>query len=248
MTLQIEHLDVSSDGRKMVSGVDLLMERGTVTAVLGANGAGKSELVLGLAGMLPITGGRFLLDSTDLTGKSPSDIRAAGVAAVPEGHRVLTRLSVDDNLRAAGSLLSDGLEQTLADTYAIFPELAERKGQLAGTMSGGQQQMLALGHAMMCRPHFMLIDEMSLGLAPLVVKRLMGFVTDLKARGVGVLLIEQFTDMALSVSEHAIVLRGGVVRYSGRAENLARDPKLLDEAYFGADAVKDGAHVEHGGE
>lgn len=246
MILQIEQLDVSVDGRKLVSGVDLTLEPGTVTAVLGANGAGKSELVLGLAGMLPVSSGRVLLGGTEITGKSPSDIRAAGIAAVPEGHRVLTRLSVDDNLRAAGTLLPDGLDQTLADTYDLFPELAERKGQLAGTMSGGQQQMLALGHAMMARPKFLLIDEMSLGLAPLVVKRLMGFVSGLKERGVGVLLIEQFTDMALSVSEQAVVLRSGKVRYSGHAENLANNSKLLDEAYFGAEAVREGAHVEHG--
>jgi branched-chain amino acid transport system ATP-binding protein len=237
MILQIEQLDVSVDGRKLVSGVDLTLEPGTVTAVLGANGAGKSELVLGLAGMLPVSSGRVLLGGTDITGKSPSDIRAAGIAAVPEGHRVLTRLSVDDNLRAAGTLLPDGLDQTLADTYNLFPELAERKGQLAGTMSGGQQQMLALGHAMMARPKFLLIDEMSLGLAPLVVKRLMGFVSGLKDRGVGVLLIEQFTDMALGVSEQAVVLRSGKVRYSGRAENLVRDPDLLDQAYFGMEAA-----------
>jgi branched-chain amino acid transport system ATP-binding protein len=194
-----------------------------------------------MAGMMPIAGGEMTVDGQALTGKGPDVIRAAGVAAVPEGHRVLTKLSGDDNLRAAGSMLPDGLEDTLADPYALFPELAERKKQLAGSMSGGQQQMLALGHAMMSRPRFLLVDEMSLGLAPLVVKRLMGFVTDLKARGVGILLIEQFTDLALGVSEEALVLRGGQVRYSGRAENLIKDPELLDKAYFGIDAVEDGA-------
>jgi branched-chain amino acid transport system ATP-binding protein len=243
MTLVLEGLDISSEGRKLVSGVDLTLKPGTITAVLGANGAGKSELVLGLAGMLPITNGRYALDGVELTGKTPSEIRAAGIAAVPEGHRVLTRLSVDDNLRAAGSMLSSGLEDTLADTYALFPELAERKGQLAGTMSGGQQQMLALGHAMMCRPEFLLIDEMSLGLAPLVVKRLMEFVTGLKDRGVGILLIEQFTDMALSVAQHALVMRGGAVRYSGAAADLVNNSNLLDEAYFGTEAAREGAHI-----
>ena len=238
MSLEVSDLEVVDGSRKLVSGIDLTLESGSVTAVLGANGAGKSELVLAMAGMLPVAAGKIVLDGEDLTGKGPDVIRGAGIAAVPEGHRVLTKLSVDDNLRAAGSLLATGLQETLADTYALFPELAERKQQIAGTMSGGQQQMLALGHAMMCRPRFLLIDEMSLGLAPLVVKRLMGFVTDLKTRGVGILLIEQFTDLALGVSEQAIVLRGGVVRYSGRAESLARDPDLLNEAYFGVDAVK----------
>lgn len=237
MALEVTDLSVANGARTLVSGVSFRIEPGTVTAVLGANGAGKSELVLALAGMMPITGGRFTLDGTDLAGQGPERIRKAGVAAVPEGHRVLTRLSVDDNLRAAGSLLTDGLDATLADTYALFPELAERKSQIAGTMSGGQQQMLALGHAMMCRPRFLLIDEMSLGLAPLVVKRLIGFVSGLKERGVGVLLIEQFTSLALSISEDAIVLRSGKVRYAGPAKALRDDPALLDAAYFGADAA-----------
>ncbi|MGH1353527.1 MAG: ABC transporter ATP-binding protein [Thalassovita sp.] len=241
MALELNKLSVMQDGRTLVDRIDLHLAPGSVTAVLGANGAGKSELVLAMTGMMQISGGQMTLDGADLTGKGPDVIRAAGIAAVPEGHRVLTKLSVDDNLRAAGSLLADGLEETLADTYTFFPELAERKKQIAGTMSGGQQQMLALGHAMMCRPRFLLVDEMSLGLAPLVVKRLMGFVTDLKTRGVGILLIEQFTDLALSVSEEALVLRGGHVRYSGRAENLIKDPALLDQAYFGIDAVEDGA-------
>jgi len=239
MTLELRQVDVMDGTRKTVSGIDLILEAGTVTAVLGANGAGKSELVLAMAGMLPMASGQMLLDGRDLTGSGPDVIRAAGIAAVPEGHRVLTRLTVDDNLRAAGSLLRQGLTETLHDTYALFPELAERKDQIAGTMSGGQQQMLALGHALMSRPRFMLIDEMSLGLAPLVVKRLMGFVEGLKDRGVGVLLIEQFTDMALSVSEQAVVLRGGLVRYSGRAERLADDSALLDQAYFGVSSPQD---------
>lgn len=237
MALTVTNLGVANGSRKLVSGVNVRIEPGCCTAVLGANGAGKSELVLALAGMLPVASGTVDLDGTDLTGRGPDVIRRAGVAAVPEGHRVLTRLSVDDNLRAAGSVLTAGIEDTLADTYALFPELAERKAQIAGTMSGGQQQMLALGHAMMCKPRFLLIDEMSLGLAPLVVKRLVAFVADLKARGVGVLLIEQFTSLALGVSEDAIVLRGGKVRYAGPAQALRDDAALLDAAYFGIEAV-----------
>lgn len=233
MTLEVANLSVGGGGRKLVDGVTLSLSPGTVTAVLGANGAGKSELVLALAGMMPVTGGTVTLDGVDLTGQPPALIRRAGIAAVPEGHRVLTRLSVDDNLRAAGSILDVGLEATLLETYSLFPELAERKDQIAGTMSGGQQQMLALGHAMMSRPKYLLIDEMSLGLAPLVVKRLMTFVSGLKARGTGVLLIEQFTELALGIADTAIVLRGGIPRYTGPAETLRRDPATLDKAYFG---------------
>jgi branched-chain amino acid transport system ATP-binding protein len=236
MALHVNGLTVKDGGRHVVSSLDLTLAPGTVTAVLGANGAGKSEMVLALAGMLPAEGS-MTVNGTELLGKGPDVIRAAGVAAVPEGHRVLTNMSVDDNLRAAGTLLRDGFDEALAETYSFFPELAERKGQLAGTLSGGQQQMVALGHAMMSRPKFLLIDEMSLGLAPLIVKRLMGFVADLKARGVGILLIEQFTDLALGVSENAIVLRGGKVRYDGRAQALIDNKSLLDEAYFGMEAA-----------
>lgn len=233
MAFVVTDLAVTKGGRAAVSGVSLQIEPGQVVAVLGANGAGKSELVLGLAGMLPVTAGSVAVDGQPLAGRGPDAIRRAGIAAVPEGHRVLARLSVDDNLRAAGSILRNGLDETLADTYALFPELAERKKQLAGTMSGGQQQMLALGHALMARPRYMLIDEMSLGLAPLVVKRLMGFVEGLKARGVGILLIEQFTSLALGVADTALVLRSGKVRFSGPAEALRADPEALDRAYFG---------------
>lgn len=240
MSLEVKGLSARDGGRLAVSDVDLTLLEGNITAVIGANGAGKSELVLALAGVIPVAEGDVTLDGKTLTGQGPDAIRAAGIAAVPEGHRVLTALSVDDNLRAAGSLLRDELDDTLADTYALFPELAERKGQIAGTLSGGQQQMVALGHALMSRPRFMLIDEMSLGLAPLVVKRLMRFVEDMKERGVGILLIEQFTDMALAVAEQAIVLRGGKVRYSGRAETLVRKKHLLDEAYFGIEAQNGG--------
>lgn len=234
MTLTVQDLSVVAGGRRVVQGVSLTVAPGQVTAVLGANGAGKSELVRAVAGMLPVAGGRITLDGADLTGARPEAVRRAGVAAVPEGHRVFTRLNVEDNLRAAGTILPQGLEARLADTYALFPELAERKGQLAGTLSGGQQQMLALGHALMAGPRYLLIDEMSLGLAPLIVKRLMGLVGVLTARGVGILLIEQFTDLALGVAQDAVVLRQGVARYSGPAARLRDDPARLDAAYFGA--------------
>lgn len=233
MTLQVQGLTVQDGNRTAVQDVSLTVEPGKVTAVIGANGAGKSELVLALAGVLPITAGTILLDGAPFTAKGPEAIRRAGIAAVPEGHRVLTDLSIDDNLRAAGSLIKGGLAERLAETYAVFPELAERKPQLAGTLSGGQQQMVALAHALMCRPRYLLIDEMSLGLAPLIVKRLLGVVTDLKARGVGILLIEQFTDLALGIAESAVVLRGGKMRYSGPARTLAEDSQRLHDAYFG---------------
>jgi branched-chain amino acid transport system ATP-binding protein len=234
MTLAVRGLTVTDGARTLVAGVDLDVVPGQVTAVIGANGAGKSELVLALAGVLKIAGGTVTLDGRALAGLGPQAVRAAGVAAVPEGHRVFTDLSVDDNLRTAGSMIAGGMADRLAETYAVFPELAERKAQLAGTLSGGQQQMVALAHALMCRPRYLLIDEMSLGLAPLVVKRLLGVVEALTARGTGILLIEQFTDLALGMAETAVVMRSGRMRWHGPAHDLATDPALLHRAYFGA--------------
>jgi branched-chain amino acid transport system ATP-binding protein len=232
MTLTVENLSVTDGTRTLLSGVSLTIEPGQVTAVIGANGAGKSELVLALAGMLPISAGTITLSGQPLK-PTPESIRRLGVAAVPEGHRVLTMLSVDDNLRAAGCLMGAKATAQLAHVYATFPELAERKPQLAGTLSGGQQQMLAVGHALMCAPRYLLIDEMSLGLAPLIVNRLLTVVTTLKAQGTGILLIEQFTDLALSIAETAVVLRSGKMRYAGPAAALVANKTLLQNAYFG---------------
>ncbi|MGH1575772.1 ABC transporter ATP-binding protein [Planktotalea sp.] len=234
MSLEIKGLSVQASGKDVVTNVSFSLDPGKVTAILGSNGAGKSELVLGIAGVMPISAGTVLIEGSDITGKSPDIVRSSGVAAVPEGHKVLTQLSVDENLRAAGSLRWADLEENLRKTYERFPELAERKGQLAGTLSGGQQQMVALGHALMSAPNYLIIDEMSLGLAPLIVKRLFRVVEELQAQGVGIVLIEQFTDLALNLAGHAIVLRSGRCQYSGSAKTLLANPDLLDEAYFGA--------------
>lgn len=233
MSLTIDQLSVTKGGRQVVTQASLRVEPGHTTAVLGANGAGKSELVLAIGGMLPISAGHVRADDQELTGAPPDRIRHAGVAIVPEGHKVLGRLTVDDNLRAAGSLLSKtDLPHTLQEVYGLFPELAERTGQLAGSMSGGQQQMLAIGHALMAKPKYLLIDEMSLGLAPLIVNRLVGTLRQLMAGGVGIILVEQFTEVALELADHAIVMRTGHVQFSGTSQQLKDDPSLLDQAYF----------------
>ena len=233
--LRVENLVVKRGNNVVVDGVSLDVHAGRITALLGPNGAGKSGLVLALAGVLPIASGRVLLGGQELRGKSPDAIRRLGVAAVPEGHQVLTALSVDDNLRAAGSTLSrSALDDSLQRAYAVFPELAPLKGQAAGTMSGGQQQMVALAQALIGKPAFLLIDEMSLGLAPIIVKRLMEAVQSLARDGVGVLLIEQFTDLALRLADHACVMARATLRYSGEPRTLQADPTLLHAAYLGA--------------
>lgn len=231
--LEIKGLSVAVDGKTVVDDVSLTVRPGQVTALLGANGAGKSELVLAIAGLLPVMRGSVTVDGTAITGAKPDRIRAAGVAAVPEGHQVLTQLTVAENLSVAGSLLtpSEGAA-ALAEVYGIFPELAERPNQLAGTLSGGQQQMVAIGHALMARPRFILIDEMSLGLAPLIVKRLTQVVATLAAKGMGVLLVEQFVEVALGLASDVVVLRKGAVRLAADPATLRADPALLTAAYL----------------
>jgi len=231
--LSVRGLTVLRGRKAAVDGLTLSLKPGRITALIGPNGAGKSTLVLALAGILPIAAGSVELDGMALTGRAPDIIRAAGLAAVPEGHRVLSPLSVDDNLRAAGFALPQAaLVQALADVYGIFPELAERKAQRAGSLSGGQQQMLALGQALICRPKFILADEMSLGLAPLIVKRLVKVIEAVAAAGTGVLLIEQFTHVALGIADEAHVMSRGAFSYSGPPDTLIADPEILHRAYL----------------
>lgn len=231
--LELSGFSVLKEGKMVVSDVSLTVVPGRVTALLGANGAGKSELVLGVAGLLPVKSGTVLVDGKDITGAKPDQIRASGVAAVPEGHQVLTGLTVEDNLMAAASLLSQAeAARVLSEVLSAFPELAERRRQKAGTMSGGQQQMLAIGHALMARPRYLLIDEMSLGLAPLIVKRLSRVIQDLVAEGMGILLVEQFVEVALSLASHVVVLRTGSVRLSVPPQAIRDDRAMLTEAYL----------------
>lgn len=231
--LTVSNLVVRRGNKVVADDLSITVEAGSITALLGPNGAGKSSLVLALAGVLPVERGSVSIDGITLTGRSPEAVRRAGLAAVPEGHRVLAGLSVDDNLRAAGFSHSPGaLRHILDEVYATFPELAERRPQKAGSMSGGQQQMLAIGQALVAKPSFVLIDEMSLGLAPLIVKRLMGVLDSLAASGVGVLLIEQFTHLALQHANRAYVMNRGRIVYDGLAGEIRERPEILHEAYL----------------
>lgn len=234
--LRLEELSVPRGGRSVVQDVSLEIPPGKVTTLLGANGAGKSTLVLAVAGVLRPSGGRVLLGDEDLTRHRPERIRAAGVAVVPEGRRLLPELTVEDNLRVATYSLSreqarDGV------TYALelFPEL-EKRWQVPGrSLSGGEQQMVVLAQALVSRPGILLVDELSLGLAPIVVKRLVPTIESVAASGVGVLLIEQFAHVALALAEAAYVLEGGRIRYHGTAQELKARPELLHSAYLRQD-------------
>lgn len=231
--LEVRNLVVRRGGKIVVDTLSFTLESGRITSLIGPNGAGKSSLVLSLAGVLPIDAGTVDLDGKPLAGASPEAVRRAGVAAVPEGHQLLAGLTVEDNLLAAGFHHSPAdARAAIAEVYGVFPELAERKTQRAGSMSGGQQQMAALGQALVARPKFILADEMSLGLAPLIVKRLMKVIERLATRGTGILLIEQFTGVALQLAAEAHVMARGRFSYSGTPQPLIDRPDILHKAYL----------------
>lgn len=232
---EIEGVRVHRGHQTVIDDVTLSVAPGTIVALLGPNGAGKSSLVLAVAGILPLSGGCVRASSVDLTGASPARIRAAGVAAVPEGHRVLRDLSVRDNLRVAGDGLPRGqLDSGCKRVVELFPELNGMLGRRAGLLSGGEQQMLAIGQALVHEPKFLIIDELSLGLAPVVVSRLVNSLSGLALEGVGILLIEQFAEVALSVAEQAHVLDRGRLSFSGSSQMLRDHPDLLHTSYLRA--------------
>ena len=230
MTFVLDHIDAGYGRVQVLWDVSLRVEAGDVVALIGPNGAGKSTLLRAATGMLATTGGRIALDDRDLTGASIESIARAGVAHVPEGRRLFAGLSVRDNLRLGGFYRrNDDLDMVLG----LFPKLAERLEQIAGSMSGGEQQMCAIARAMMSRPRFLLIDELSLGLAPFVVDEILARLSDIVAAGTGVLLVEQDAGAALEVAERAYVLENGRITLSGSSSELA-DDKRVREAYLGA--------------
>ena len=232
LALTIEGVSVARGGRTVVRDVSLSVPAGSITALLGPNGAGKSSLVLAVAGVLRPTAGTIAVDGRAIGGRRPEHVRAAGVATVPEGHRVLGELSVADNLHVAGGRQSTGTRsEALEHVLDLFGELRELQDRRAGSLSGGQQQMLALGQALVARPRYLIVDELSLGLAPVVVRRLVPALAAIAEQGVGVLLIEQFTTLALRVATTAHVLVRGRIRLSEAAHVLRERPELLAANY-----------------
>jgi branched-chain amino acid transport system ATP-binding protein len=231
--LRLDALTVPRGGRAVVREVSLEIPQGEVTALLGPNGAGKSSLVLAVAGVLRAETGSVTLDGRNLTGRRPEKIRAAGVAVVPEGRRLLPDLTVEDNLQVATySLPSLVARERRAYALELFPELRARLDARGSSLSGGEQQMVVLAQALVSQPRFVLIDELSLGLAPVVLKRLIPTIQTVAEAGVGVLLIEQFATVALSLANRAHVMEGGELRFSGRASELRDRPELLESAYL----------------
>jgi branched-chain amino acid transport system ATP-binding protein len=241
-SLKIEGVSVPRGGRLVLEDVSLEIPPGEVTTLLGPNGAGKSSLVLAVAGVLRPSAGRILLGDRDLTRRAPERIRTAGLAVVPEGRRLLPALSIEDNLRVATYALSRAQRRDgLAYALELFPELKARWGVQGRLLSGGEQQMVVLAQALVSRPSTVLVDELSLGLAPVVVKRLVPTIESVAASGVGVLLIEQFAHLALSLAKAAYVLEGGRMRYEGTADDLKSRPGVLHSAYLsGAEVAEPG--------
>ena len=232
-TLHLRELTVARGNRVVVNAVSLEVPPGEVTALLGPNGAGKSSLVLAVGGVLRPRSGSVALDELELTKARPERIRSAGVAIVPEGRRLLPQLTVEENLRVATYTLSrEEAREGSARALELFPELKKRLRQPARLLSGGEQQMVVLAQALVSKPKVVLIDELSLGLAPVVITRLIPTLRTITEGGTGVLLIEQFATVALGVANRAYVMNRGAIEFSGAASELREKPELLHSAYL----------------
>jgi branched-chain amino acid transport system ATP-binding protein len=231
--LHIKDLTVARGAGPVVRGVSLDIPPGEITALLGPNGAGKSSLVLAVGGVLRPLGGSVVLRDQELTGRRPERIRAAGVAIVPEGRRLLGDLTVEENLEVATYALSrEEAAQGRARVKELFPELDKRMGVESRLLSGGEQQMLVLAQALAAKPRFILLDELSLGLAPVVLQRLVPAVRAIADSGIGVLLIEQFATVALGLATRVHVMERGRIRFTGVASELREHPERLQSAYL----------------
>jgi branched-chain amino acid transport system ATP-binding protein len=246
--LSLDGLTVARAGRAVVRDLSLEIPQGEVTTLLGPNGAGKSSLVLAVAGVLPAQSGSIRVGDVELVGRRPEKIRAAGVAVVPEGRRLLPDLTVDDNLQVATYTLPSGAaRERRAYALELFPELQARLDARARSLSGGEQQMVVLAQALVSQPKFILIDELSLGLAPVVLKRLIPTIRTIAESGVGVLLIEQFATVALGLANRAYVMEGGDIQFSGLASELREKPELLQSAYLLRGARQNGTEGQRHG-
>ena len=232
--LKIENLHVSYGGIQALRGISLEVPDGKIVTLIGANGAGKSTTLRTITGLVKASSGSIQWNGEELLGKSIDKIIGAGIALSPEGRRVFADMSVLENLRIGAYLRKDkeGIEEDIRWVYSLFPRLEERSWQLAGTLSGGEQQMLAVGRALMSRPKLMMLDEPSLGLAPLVVQDIFSIIGEINKQGVTVLLIEQNANMALKIADLAYVLETGNITMSGTGAELLADERVR-EAYLG---------------
>ena len=232
--LEIERIATAYDKADVLQDVSLTVEAGTITCLLGSNGSGKTTLVRSVLGLTPARAGRIVFDGVDITRLPTHRIIAAGMACIPEGRKVFPKLTVEENLRAgAYQVRSDAvIAERMAEIFRLFPRLEERRGQFAGTMSGGEQAMVSIGRGLMCAPKLLLIDEPSLGLSPRLVKENFQIIRQINDRGITVLLVEQNVHQTLAVAGHGYVLSKGRVVAAGTPDQL-KDRKEVREAYFG---------------
>lgn len=232
--LKIENLTVSYGGIEALKGIDLEVPDGSIVTLIGANGAGKSTTLRTIMGLVKSKSGKITYNGVEITGAKPPGIVARGITLVPEGRRVFPNLSVVENLKIGAYLRKDKerITQDLNRVYELFPRLQERSWQMAGTLSGGEQQMLAVGRALMSRPKIMMMDEPSLGLAPLVVKSIFSIIQEINKDGVTILLIEQNANLALHIADWGYVLETGKIVLSGTGRALLENENVKS-AYLG---------------
>ena len=230
--LSIKDLKVSYGGIEAVKGISFDVRQGEIVTLIGANGAGKSSTLRAISGLVKPSGGSISFEGQDITGKNPTDIVKQGVTLVPEGRRIFADLTVLENLRIGAYLRHDDLKDDIEWVYSLFPRLKERSWQAGGTLSGGEQQMLAVGRALMSRPKLIMMDEPSLGLAPIVVRGIFDIIREINKRGTTILLIEQNANMALQTADTGYVMETGRITLNGTGEELLKN-EAVQAAYLG---------------
>jgi len=231
--LKIEGLHAGYGPIRALRGIDLEVKRGEVLAMIGSNGAGKTTLLMTICGIVRPTAGRIVYEGREVTGVQPYEIMNQGVAQVPEGRRIFPQMTVLENLQMGGAAsAAEDYQHDLDWVYSLFPVLSERQHQSGGTLSGGEQQMLAIGRALMSRPRLLLMDEPSLGLAPLIAKQIFQIIEEINKRGTTILLVEQNAYAALKLAHRACVLATGEIVLSGTAQSLLDNPDV-QRAYLG---------------
>ena len=232
--LKVENLNVHYGVIHALKGVSIEVKQGEIVSLIGANGAGKTTLLHSISGIIKSTDGTIMFENNDITKKQARDIVIAGLTQVPEGRRIFKGMSVEDNLLMGAYLRKDkdGINADIQKVFERFPRLKERIKQNAETLSGGEQQMLAMGRALMARPKILLLDEPSMGLSPLLVKEIFNIITDINEQGSTILLVEQNAKMALSIAHSAYVLENGKIVLSGTGSELANSPEVK-KAYLG---------------